>query len=91
MKIIVSIVLLCAAAASARAEEPALQLKTAPGVETVAGNCSSCHSLDYILTNSPFLTRAAWEAEVTKMIAAYGAPISEDDAKTIVDYLAKNY
>jgi hypothetical protein len=25
------------------------------------------------------------------MIKAYGAPIGEDDAKTIVDYLAANY
>jgi hypothetical protein len=29
-----------------------------------------------------------WQAEVTKMIKVYGAPISEGDAKLIVDYLA---
>jgi hypothetical protein len=41
--------------------------------------------------NSPFLNAAGWNAEVTKMIKAFGAPISEVDAKVIADYLAKNY
>jgi hypothetical protein len=41
--------------------------------------------------NSPFLNAAQWTAEVTKMIKAFGAPISDDDAKAIADYLAKNY
>jgi len=48
-------------------------------------------SLDYIQINSPFLNAAGWNAEVTKMIKAFGAPIDEADAKAIVDYLAKNY
>ena len=34
-----------------------------------------CHSLDYIQGNSPFMTRQVWDAEVTKMIKAYGAPV----------------
>jgi sulfite dehydrogenase (cytochrome) subunit B len=41
--------------------------------------------------NSPFLSAAAWNAEVTKMIKAMGAPISDADAKVIADYLARNY
>ena len=41
--------------------------------------------------NSPFLDAAGWNAEVTKMIKAFGAPIDDADAKAIVDYLAKNY
>jgi RimJ/RimL family protein N-acetyltransferase len=57
----------------------------------VEANCASCHSLDYIQGNSPFMNRAVWDAEVTKMIKAYGAPISDTDAKEIADYLAKNY
>ena len=55
------------------------------------GNCGACHSLDYIQMNSPFLNAAGWNAEVTKMIKAMGAPISDADAKAIADYLAKNY
>jgi hypothetical protein len=41
--------------------------------------------------NSPFLNAAGWQAEVTKMIKTYGAPVSDEDAKAILDYLTTNY
>jgi mono/diheme cytochrome c family protein len=75
----------------AAAAEKDVQLKKAPGVETVEANCAACHSLGYIPMNSPFLKPAQWDAEVTKMIKAMGAPISEADAKIIADYLKANY
>lgn len=77
--------------APAHAEERAVPLKQAPGLELIEGNCAACHSLDYIRTNSPFMTAKIWEAEVTKMINAFGAPIEPADAKAIIDYLARNY
>jgi mono/diheme cytochrome c family protein len=77
--------------APARADEPAVHLKQAPGVDVVAGQCGACHSLDYIPMNSPFLDAARWDAEVAKMIKAFGAPIDPTDAKTIGDYLKQNY
>ena len=73
------------------AAEQRVALKDGPGRDKVEANCASCHSLDYILGNSPFMNRGVWDAEVTKMIKAYGAPISDADAKEIADYLAKNY
>lgn len=76
---------------AARAEEHAMPLKDAPGREVVEGNCAACHSLEYIRTNSPFMTAKVWEAEVNKMINAFGAPIEPADAKAIIDYLARNY
>jgi mono/diheme cytochrome c family protein len=76
---------------TAVAQEKPIELKNAPGRDKVESNCSGCHSLDYIPMNSPFLDAAKWNAEVTKMIRAFGAPISDDDAKTITDYLATNY
>jgi sulfite dehydrogenase (cytochrome) subunit B len=78
-------------AGAARADELAVELKPGTGLETVQDNCRSCHSLDYVPMNSPFLDAKGWDAEVTKMIKAYGAPIGEADAKTIAAYLAKNY
>ena len=75
----------------AAAEEKPVQLKKAPGLETVEGNCGACHSLDYIQMNSPYPNAALWDAEVTKMIKAYGAPISDADAAAIKEYLTKNY
>jgi len=75
----------------ALAEEKPIALKKGPGLDTVQANCGTCHSLDYIQMNSPFLTPTQWDAEVTKMIKAFGAPIDEASSKTIADYLKKNY
>ena len=75
----------------AAAEEKPIDLKKAPGLDKVEGNCGSCHTLDYIVMNSPFPNAALWDAEVTKMIKAFGAPITEADAKEIAEYLKKNY
>lgn len=79
------------AAGVAAADERPVPLKAGAGVDKVKGNCNACHSLDYILMNSPFLNAAGWDAEVTKMINAFGAPISAADAKVIADYLKANY
>ncbi|HVY59989.1 MAG TPA: cytochrome c [Xanthobacteraceae bacterium] len=73
------------------ADEQPVQLKQAPGLDKVEANCGACHSLDYIVMNSPYPNAALWQAEVAKMIKAYGAPIDEADARAIADYLAKNY
>lgn len=75
----------------AAADEKPVQLKKADGLEKVEANCQACHSLDYIPMNSPFLNAAGWDAEVGKMIKAFGAPIDDADAKVIAEYLKKNY
>lgn len=75
----------------AMADEKPVELKKAPGLNKVEDNCAACHSLDYIQMNSPYPSAALWDAEVTKMIKAFGAPITDGDAKEIADYLKKNY
>ncbi len=57
-----------------------------PGADTINANCLVCHSEDHVM-NQPSLTKAGWEEVVEKMIKAYKAPISEEDASVIVDYL----
>ena len=71
--------------------EPALRLKPGPGAQIAMDNCQGCHSLDYITTQPPHRDRAFWDAAVRKMVDVYGAPISEEDAKTIAAYLAAKY
>ena len=73
-------------------EEPAT-LKPGPNVEVVQGNCTACHSVDYIQTQprGPGFKKDFWQAEVTKMIKLYGAPIDEGDVGKIVEYLAATY
>jgi hypothetical protein len=52
---------------------------------------AACHTTDYIVVNSVFLTPEAWKAEVTKMRSAFGAPIDDETAAEITAYLASNY
>jgi sulfite dehydrogenase (cytochrome) subunit B len=77
--------------AAALPDEQPVLLKNVPGLEVVENHCASCHSLDYPPTNSVFLNRAGWQAEVDKMIKVFGADIAPQDAAAIVDYLTKNY
>jgi len=88
---VLAIALLAVVAAPAFADEKPIALKKAPGLDKVEANCGACHSLDYIQMNSPFLNSTGWDAEVTKMIKAFGAPITDADAAAIKEYLTKNY
>lgn len=78
-------------ASSALGDDQVIKLKPGAGLDKVEANCQACHTLAYIPMNSPFLKPAGWDAEVTKMIKAYGAPVDEADAKAIADYLKANY
>jgi cytochrome c5 len=79
------------AGVAASADESALRLKEAPEAAAVRAYCSACHSIDYIQMDSTFMKRAAWEAEVRKMIKVMGAPVPEDEVARIVNYLTTNY
>jgi len=86
-----TVLLVLLLAAPALADESRFALKDGEGKQLVEGNCVMCHSLDYIPMNSVFLDRKGWEASVSKMVKVMGAPISEQDAAAITDYLARNY
>jgi mono/diheme cytochrome c family protein len=87
---LLGLVFIVLSTAAFAADKP-VQLKQGAGLDKVEANCSGCHSLDYVPMNSPFLNSAGWDAEVAKMIGAYGAPIDPADVKAIADYLKKNY
>ena len=57
------------------------------GAQALNDNCLACHSVDHVM-NQPPLSREGWEEVVKKMVRAYKAPISQEDQKRIVDYLA---
>ena len=73
--------------------EEVAAFKAGPGVEAAQNNCLTCHSADYIITQptGPKFGKDFWTAEVAKMIKVFGAPIADDDAKKIIDYLAATY
>ena len=91
MKIWIVLLPLAVAATMVVAAEQRVELKAGVGRDKVEAHCVACHSLDYIVGNSPFMNRQVWDAEVTKMIKAFGAPVNDADAKVIVDYLTANY
>jgi sulfite dehydrogenase (cytochrome) subunit B len=64
-----------------------------PNQDAVLGNCAACHSADYIKTQpqGAAFKKDFWQAEVTKMIKVYGAPIDEADVSKIVDYLVATH
>jgi hypothetical protein len=67
-----------------------VQLKEGPGKDKTVSLCNICHSLDYITTQPPF-SADKWGATVTKMINVFGAPVNDEDAKTITQYLVTQY
>lgn len=68
-------------------------LKPGPNQDVVQNNCTACHSVDYIKTQpqGPKFKKDFWQAEVTKMIKVFGAPIDDADVGKIVDYLTQSY
>jgi mono/diheme cytochrome c family protein len=66
--------------------------KPGPNLDVVQNNCTGCHSSDYVNTQPRNAKpKDFWQAEVTKMIKVYGAPIDDSDVSKIVEYLAATY
>ena len=84
-------VVLAASIATAAADETSIRLTEGPGLPQVQASCSMCHSLDYILMNSPFQDKAAWEKTVNKMVKVMGAPLTAEDVAAVVAYLDSHY
>ena len=87
----VTSVMLAASIATAAADESSIRLTEGAGLPQVQVSCSMCHSLDYILMNSPFQDKAAWEKTVNKMVKVMGAPMTADDVAAVVAYLDTHY
>jgi len=66
------------------------ELSSGTGKDKTEKYCNLCHSLDYI-TMQPKFSKAQWTGTVNKMIKVFGGPISDEDAKVIIDYLAGPY
>lgn len=68
----------------------AFPIKMGKGFDVVQANCLTCHSFGYII-NQGKQSRAFWRGKVDKMIVHFKAPITEESAKTITDYLFEHY
>lgn len=88
--------LMIAAAAGADASRAAqtqelTRLAEGAGHDVTVGRCVICHSLEYIPSNAPAMNRSGWEKTIQKMRDRFGAPITDEEARQILDYLASNY
>jgi hypothetical protein len=102
LRTVLSIALVAGAALVSVGAQDALQLKSVnvdwpagdslfaggAAADAINNNCLACHSADMVL-NQVALPKAAWEAEVRKMINVYKAPIDEADVAPIVAYLVQ--
>ena len=71
--------------------EAGVKLTAGAGRELTSSRCIVCHSLEYIPANAVAMDRAAWQKTVQKMRERFGAPISDEEAQTILDYLSAEY
>ncbi|KRA84399.1 hypothetical protein [Altererythrobacter sp. Root672] len=62
-----------------------------PDAEVVVNNCSSCHSLDYIVTQPRGKGAQFWKDSVTKMVNVYKAPLTPEDADAVAAVLARKF
>lgn len=95
LKSIVSLSLLIMGLQFAAAQAPAAKsgtntaaLPDGPGKEVVQKSCTSCHSIETITKSRN--TADGWADVVSQMIGR-GANISDDDAETVVEYLAAHF
>jgi hypothetical protein len=65
-------------------EEP--DLPPGPHLREFQIACTSCHSTRLALLQ-PAFPKAKWEAEVKKMVDAFGAPLTREDQAHAVEYL----
>jgi glucose dehydrogenase len=77
-----------ASGASASSTGTMAGLPDGPGKATVIAVCTKCHGLDNFSTLR--MSRSAWETEVADM-KDKGAVATDDEFKSIVEYLARNY
>ncbi len=102
MRQVVLVVLACLAVAcvsasngpgsrSARSPGRSAQLADGSGRDITMARCLICHSLDYIPMNAPVMDRASWQKTVQKMRVAFGAPITDEEAAQILEYLSEHY
>jgi sulfite dehydrogenase (cytochrome) subunit B len=83
--------LVTASAPSRAAAAELMQLEDGPGRDLTFGRCVICHDLAYIPSNAPAMNRAAWQKTIQKMRERFGAPMTDQEAQQILDYLSTHY
>ena len=91
MRIFLSTIAACVLFVSGFLQQPLAashEEKTDP-VQLFESKCSLCHSIDR--PKSKKKSKAGWEATVMRMKNKNGCPITDEEAKMIIDYLDEEY
>lgn len=88
--LIVGVLVAAAPRIAVAADEP-VALAEGPGRDLTLGRCSICHSVEYIPSNAPAMDRVGWQKTIQKMKERFGAPITDEESKVILDYLDGHY
>src|SRR5258708_3524484 len=83
-----SVAALFASASLVAAQTPPPQLPDGAGKEIVQSVCTSCHALARV-TNAGY-SLATWQ-NVIHMMVNVGAPLSDEQVKTVASYLAAHF
>lgn len=75
-------------AAQPQAKKWADQMPDGDGKKLIVAKCQLCHTLERVVT--AHRTKDDWESIISQMVEQ-GAALSDDESKTVIDYLAANY
>lgn len=76
------------AAPAPQAKKWAEQMPDGEGKSLIVAKCQLCHTLERVVTSHR--TKDDWQAVISLMVEQ-GADLTDDQSKTVVDYLAANY
>ena len=62
-----------------------------PGYSLALQKCSTCHSAHYAEYQPPNAAGGYWTAQVLRMKNVFKAPISDEEAQSVVEYLSQTY
>lgn len=66
----------------------AQELPEGPGKDLVASQCAMCHGLEQVVAHKD--TKDGWDSVVAYM-ASRGMAATDEETKTMIEYLAKNF
>jgi len=66
------------------------EIKMGENFDVIQAQCLMCHSFGYMINQGP-QSKAFWAGKVKKMKVAFGMDISDQDAKSVTEYLFKHY
>ena len=66
------------------------EVKMGEHFDVVLSQCLTCHSFGYVINQGP-QSKAYWKKKVDKMIIHFKAPMTEQDAVFVTEYLFEHY